>query len=205
MKRGDSLCDGGVAALGAGGPAEPKPVGRGRGRVGTAPSHQPPRSHQHALMLLQPAGATNGSAPESGQVPAAADHGQSSACPRAARAPVLPLVCKWAQSPALRPPAKTSCFATFSNIPKPPEVLLRPKVQKCAWPPSKARKTRGSHSFVTLMEPWEGWEQGAAWIRHPAVIPTYSVTVGRWVVLPGCLSPSLPKATGLGGERLSPE
>ena len=121
----------------------------------------------------------------------------------------VPQSCPWSASGhrawPLRPPAKTSCFATFSNISKPPEVLLRPEVQKCAWPPSKARKTKGSHSFVTVMEPWEGWEQGAAWVRHPAVIPTYSVTVGRWVVLPGCLSPSLPKATGLGGERLSPE
>lgn len=105
----------------------------------------------------------------------------------------------------LGPAAKTSCFATFANISKPPEVLLRPEVQKCAWPPSKAHRTR-SHSFVTPVEPWEGWEQqGAAWVRHPAVIPTYSVTAGRCVVLPGCLSLNPPKATGLGGERLSTE
>lgn len=42
--------------------------------------------------------------------------------------------------------------------------------------------------------------------QTPSCYPvTYSVTVGRRVVLPGCLSLSLPKATGLGGERLSLE
>lgn len=84
------------------GQLSPNLWGGGGEGVGAHPSRQPPRSHQHARMLLQPAGTANGSAPGPGQVPAAADHGQSSAWPRAARAPVLPSVCKWTQSLATR-------------------------------------------------------------------------------------------------------
>ena len=51
MKGGDWLCDGGVTALGAGGTAEPKPVGRGR-RGGPPEGALPPASPPDPISML---------------------------------------------------------------------------------------------------------------------------------------------------------
>lgn len=72
------------AALGAGGMSDPKPVGGGKG--GGSPSLPPaPQIWSHSCALARSWGCKL-QCPGPGQAPAAADRGQSRACPRLAQA-----------------------------------------------------------------------------------------------------------------------
>ena len=170
------------AALGPGGMSEPKPVGKG----GREPL--PPASPSDLVPFLW-----EWAARCSAQGPGRAllTVVRAVLVPGRHRPSALPSCCKLTQSQPLRPAAKTSRFSMLANISKPPEVLLRPEAQNCAWPSGQAAQQQRTQP---LCEP-----RGAPRGLGAGVCCGQKGTAGRRVVLPGCVSPCPPTATGLGG------